>query len=138
LYALAGMLAILGLLAVYLKSLRRALRLMWPLAAAVLFTGGILLVAGVSLSIFHIVAFLLVVGVGSNYALFFDGLVDADSLGPVMISLVVCNLSTLFGFGVLGFSNMPILSAIGTTVGIGAVLSLFLSALYLQPRSPRL
>jgi predicted exporter len=134
LYALAGMLAILGLLAIYLKSLRRSLRLMWPLAAAVLFTGGILLVAGVSLTIFHIVAFLLVVGVGSNYALFFDGQVDAQSLGPVMISLVVCNLSTLFGFGVLGFSNMPILSAIGTTVGIGAVLSLFLSALYLQPK----
>jgi predicted exporter len=131
-YALAGMFAIFILLALYLRSIKRALRLMWPLAAAVLFTGAILLIAGVALSIFHIVAMLLVVGVGSNYALFFDGQVSDESIGPVMISLVVCNLSTIFGFGVLGFSNMPILSAIGTTVGIGAVLSLFLSALYLQ------
>jgi predicted exporter len=131
-YALAGMLAIFILLALYLRSIKRAFRLMWPLAAAVLFTGAILLIAGVALSIFHIVAMLLVVGVGSNYALFFDGQVSDESIGPVMISLVVCNLSTVFGFGVLGFSNMPILSAIGTTVGIGAVLSLFLSALYLQ------
>jgi predicted exporter len=77
---------------------------------------------------------LLVVGVGSNYALFFDSQVDEKSLGPVMISLVVCNLSTIFGFGVLGFSNMPVLSAIGATVGIGAVLCLVLSALYLQAK----
>jgi predicted exporter len=34
----------------------------------------------------------------------------------------------------LGFSNMPVLSAIGATVGIGAVLCLVLSALYLQAK----
>jgi predicted exporter len=133
-YALAGMVAIFILFMLYLRSVKRAVRLMWPLVAAVLWTGSILTLSGVTLSIFHIVALLLVVGVGSNYALFFDGQVDEISLGPVMISLVVCNLSTIFGFGVLGFSNMPVLSAIGATVGVGAVLCLVLSALYLQAK----
>jgi predicted exporter len=133
-YALAGMVAIFILFLLYLRSIPRAVRLMWPLVAAVLWTGSILTLCGITLSIFHIVALLLVVGVGSNYALFFDGQVDQISLGPVMISLVVCNLSTIFGFGVLGFSNMPVLSAIGATVGIGAVLCLVLSALYLQAK----
>jgi predicted exporter len=133
-YALAGMAAIFVLFLLYLRSFRRAVRLMWPLVAAVLWTGSILTLSGTTLSIFHIVALLLVVGVGSNYALFFDGQVDEISLGPVMISLVVCNLSTIFGFGVLGFSNMPVLSAIGATVGIGAILCLVLSALYLQDK----
>jgi predicted exporter len=133
-YALAGMMAIFLLFILYLRSIKSALRLMWPLVAAVLWTGSILTLFGITLSIFHIVALLLVVGVGSNYALFFDGQVDEISLGPVMISLVVCNLSTIFGFGVLGFSNMPVLRAIGTTVGIGAVLCLILSALYLQAK----
>jgi predicted exporter len=133
-YALAGMMAIFLLFILYLRSIKSALRLMWPLVAAVLWTGSILTLFGITLSIFHIVALLLVVGVGSNYALFFDGQVDEISLGPVMISLVVCNLSTIFGFGVLGFSNMPVLRAIGTTVGLGAVLCLVLSALYLQAK----
>jgi predicted exporter len=133
-YALAGMVAIFVLFLLYLRSIKRAIRLMWPLVAAVLWTASILTLSGITLSIFHIVALLLVVGVGSNYALFFDGQVNEVSLGPVMISLVVCNLSTLFGFGVLGFSNMPVLSAIGVTVGIGAALCLVLSALYLQAK----
>jgi predicted exporter len=133
-YAMAGMVAIFILFLIYLRSFKCAVRLMWPLVAAVLWTGSILTLSGTTLSIFHIVALLLVVGVGSNYALFFDGQVDEISLGPVMISLVVCNLSTIFGFGVLGFSNMPVLSAIGATVGIGAVLCLVLSALYLQAK----
>jgi predicted exporter len=133
-YALTGMVAIFILFMLYLRSITRAVRLMWPLVAAVLWTGSILTLCGITLSIFHIVALLLVVGVGSNYALFFDSQVDEKSLGPVMISLVVCNLSTIFGFGVLGFSNMPVLSAIGATVGIGAVLCLVLSALYLQAK----
>ncbi len=97
-------------------------------------TGAILLALGVSLSIFHLVAFLLVIGVGSNYALFFDQEASRGKLAaPVMLALVVCNLSTVFGFGVLALSSMPVLKAIGGTVAIGAVLSLVFSAVFIQP-----
>ncbi len=136
-YALAGVAAIALLLLRSTRSLARTARLLMPLMAAVVVTAAILLALGVSLSIFHLVAFLLVIGVGSNYALFFDRqLTTNDSLAPIMLSLVVCNLSTVFGFGVLALSSMPVLKAIGGTVGIGAVLSLIFAAVYLQNSLP--
>lgn len=132
-YALAGVAAIALLLWLTTRSLKRTGRLLLPLFAAVVVTAAILLALGVSLSIFHLVAFLLVIGVGSNYTLFFDRQLTSDeSLAPIMLSLVVCNLSTVFGFGVLALSSMPVLKAIGGTVGIGAVLSLVFAAVYLQ------
>lgn len=133
-YALFGVAAIAVLFWIALRSVARTIRLLFPLAAAVVVTASILIALGVSLSIFHLVAFLLVVGVGSNYALFFDRQWERDeSAGPIMLSLVVCNLSTIFGFGVLAFSSMPVLQAIGGTVAIGAFLTLLFSAVYIQP-----
>jgi predicted exporter len=138
-YALAGVATIALLLVITLRSPRRALRVLLPLAFAVVVTAAILLALGVSLSIFHIVAFLLVIGVGSNYALFFDQQArpgraqeQDQSAASVMLALVVCNLSTVFGFGVLAFSSMPVLKAIGATVGIGAVLCLIFAAAFIQ------
>jgi predicted exporter len=141
-YALAGVAAIALLLMITLRSPLRALRVLVPLGFAVVVTAAILLALGVSLSIFHLVAFLLVIGVGSNYALFFDQQAQLDQrhekaqeqpAASVMLALVVCNLSTVFGFGVLAFSSMPVLKAIGGTVGIGAVLCLIFSAAFIQP-----
>ncbi len=137
-YALLGVLAIALLLAITLRSVRRVVALLIPLAFAVVMTVAILLGLGVSLSIFHLVAFLLVVGIGSNYALFFDRQVEQDeALAPVMLSLVVCNISTVFGFGVLALSSMPVLKAIGGTVAIGAVLTLIFSAVFVQKNKQR-
>lgn len=137
LYALAGVAAIAILLWLTLRSVTRMARVLFPLFAAVIVTAAILLTLGVSLSIFHLVAFLLVIGVGSNYALFFDRQFYVDehedeSTAPFMLSLVVCNLSTIFGFGVLALSSMPVLRAIGGTVAIGALLSLLFAAVYIQ------
>jgi predicted exporter len=147
-FALIGIAAITLILAVALRSLRHALRLMLPLVLSVALTAAALLALGVSISIFHIVAFLLVVGVGSNYALFFDQVSsEADvansagnsavnsignSIGNITVALMVCALSTMFGFGVLAFSSMPVLQAIGGTVAAGAMLSLLLSAVLVR------
>jgi predicted exporter len=49
------------------------------------------------------------------------------------LSLALANATTVIGFGVLAFSNVPVLSAIGLTVGIGAFLSLAFAAA-LAPR----
>ncbi len=136
-YSLAGVIAIALLLWITTRSISRTARLLLPLAAAVIVTAATLLALGVSLSIFHLVALLLVIGVGSNYVLFFDRQLTNDgSIAPIMLSLMVCNLSTVFGFGVLALSSMPVLKAIGGTVAIGAVLSLVFAAVYLQQASP--
>ena len=126
---LLGTVAISALLLIALRSPARAYRVIAPLAAAVIVTTAILLATGHGLSIFHLVALLLVIGVGSNYALFFDRENFARGTPErTLASLVLCNISTIIGFGALGFSSTPVLAAIGSTVAYGALLSLIFAA----------
>jgi predicted exporter len=129
-YSLFGAAAIGVLLLASLRSARRVFDVFAPLAAAVMVTACVLVLSGYLLSIFHLVGLLLVVAVGSNYSLFFDR--QATSGGDrerTMVSLLFANLSTMIGFGLLAFSKVPVLHAIGLTVGIGAILALAFSAI---------
>lgn len=130
-----GALAVLLLLALFLRPPARVVRVALPLAGAVVITATIQLVAAGRLSIFTLFGLLLVVAVGSNYALFFAGLRPGDpATGRTVASLVVANLCTVIGFGVLAVSTIPVLHGIGTTVAIGALLSLVLAAAWAPPR----
>ena len=133
--SLLGLAAILVLLGVT-RSPLRALRIVAPLALAVLSVAAGLALTGQRLGILHIVGMLLIVAVGSNYALFFDRLAQpahAD-VPRTLASLAVANLATVIGFGVLGFSSVPVLAALGRTTAPGALLALVFSAL-LAPRA---
>lgn len=132
----AGLAAILLLLALSLGRPARVLRVALPLAAAVLVVCAGLILAGVSFTLLHLIGMLLIVAVGSNYALFFERDHAAGPPQPATLaSLLFANLTTVAGFGLLGLSTVPVLSAIGTTVGPGAVLALLFSAL-LAPVTP--
>jgi predicted exporter len=74
---------------------------------------------------------LLIVAVGSNYALFFSRPADSEDAGrsTVTSTLIAC-LTTATGFGTLALSKVPVLHALGTTVGPGAVLALLFSAAF--------
>jgi predicted exporter len=124
-----GIAAIGILLIAALRSPRRVLEVSAPLAAAVIVTLAALALGGARLSIFHLVGLLLVVAVGSNYSLFFEQQAHASQdWDRTSVSLVFANLSTVIGFGVLSFSTVPLLHALGTTVGVGAILALVFSA----------
>ncbi len=130
---LLGALAVVVLLGLYLRSWRRLLAVCQPLAFAVLLTLGGLAAFGVPLGILHLVGLLLVVAVGSNYALFFDqlretGRADEDTLA----SLLLANLTTVVSFGLIALSQIPSLSAIGRVVAPGALLALLLSAAFVR------
>jgi predicted exporter len=128
--SLAGLLAIVVLLAVTLRSVARLAGVLAPLMAAVLLVIAGLALAGERLTLLHLVGLLLIVAVGSNYALFFDrGEQQGGSEPQTLASLLIANCTTVIGFGVLAFSKLPILHAIGITVGPGAVLALLLSAI---------
>ena len=132
-----GSLAIVLLLVVACKP-RQALRVTVPLLGAVLGVTAILVGCGVKLNILHLVGLLLVVAVGSNYALFFANEGDHGVGGDqrqVDLSLLVANLATVSSFGLLGTSSVPVLSAIGSTVAIGAFLALLFSAMLARVRS---
>jgi predicted exporter len=75
---------------------------------------------------------LLVVAVGSNYSLFFDRQTpDSHDRERTIVSVLFANVATVIGFGLLSFSQVPILHAIGSTVGLGAVLSLVFAAIFI-------
>ncbi len=129
--SLFGLVAILAVLWVALRSARQVWRVMLPLVSAVLVVMAGLVLAGESLILLHLVGLLLVVAVGSNYAIFFVG-TGGDAAGPsprTLASLLFANLTTLAGFGLLATSTVPVLRAIGVTVGPGAVLALLFAAM---------
>ena len=147
--ALLGALGVVLLMALWLRSGRRLLAVCQPLAVAVLLVMAALALLHVQLGILHLVGLLLVVAVGSNYALFFDLLQrspgadeddsdedDADE--DTLASLLLANLTTVLSFGLIALSGIPALSAIGCVVAPGALLALLLSAAYMPkpPQSP--
>jgi len=137
-YSLLGAIAIVLLLLASLRSVRRVLVVLAPLAAAVIITFCILASSSNPLSIFHLVGLLLVVAIGSNYALFFERrAANAGERERTLVSLLFANITTLIGFGLLAFSKVPLLHALGSTVGIGAFLSLAFSAVLIaRPPGP--
>ena len=128
--SLLGAAAIGALLLASLRSARRVFDVAAPLAAAALATCGLLALAGVELSIFHLVGLVLVVAVGSNYSLFFDRQAPSGAdRGRTVVSVLFAAATTIIGFGLLAFSKIPVLSAIGSTVGLGAAMALVFSAI---------
>jgi predicted exporter len=132
--ALLGALAVVALLAAHLRSRRRLVAVCQPLALAVLLTLGGFALLDVPMGILHLVGLLLVVAVGSNYALFFNTWragagVDEDTLA----SLLLANVTTVVAFGLIALSDIPALSAIGRVVAPGAFLALVLSAIFARP-----
>ncbi|MET2478277.1 MMPL family transporter [Ralstonia sp. SM1879_UCD539_Tz21] len=132
--SLAGVGAIALLLAIALRSARRAMLALAPLAAAVLMVAAGFALAGVPLTILHLIGMLLIVAVGSNYALFFSRRADASAgAQPVtpqtLVSLLIANLATVAGFGLLALSRVPMLETFGLTVGPGAILALVFAAI---------
>jgi predicted exporter len=129
--SLAGVLALTILLLIALRSPLRVAKVLAPLALAVLCVAAGLAASGVQLTLLHLVGMLLIVAVGSNYALFFDRQTrvhDTGSESLTLASLAIANLSTVIGFGLLSFSQVPVLVALGTTVAPGAFLALLFAA----------
>ncbi len=129
-----GTLMILLLLIAGLRSFRRTGHVAAPAAAALVLTVAGLVAVGQKLSVFHMVALLLVLGIALNYALFFERPpADAEDAGRTRLALAVCSISTIATFGLLALSATPVLHAIGSTVALGALLSLVLAALWARP-----
>jgi predicted exporter len=127
--SVSGLIAIIGLLLWVFRSPMHVFRIITPLAAAVITTTAGLAVFGQQLIILHLVGLLLVVAVGSNYALFFNR-TDNLILPRTLASMLFANLTTVVGFGVLAFANVAVLQAMGVTVAPGVILALIYSAIF--------
>ena len=99
--------------------------LLWPILSPIM--GSLLVVAAVvnlageSLSLFHIATFLLVIGLGLDYALFFNRPEGSEEeRSNTLYGLLVCSMTTILVFGVLASSDIPVLHAIGMTAAVGS------------------
>lgn len=130
-FIVVGACGVLLLLFVALRSLRRVLEVSLPLAAAVILTMAVMALGGRQLTMFHLIGLMLVVGVGSNYTLFFER-ETFSSIDPhrTIVSVVLCNVATIIGFAMLALAHAPVLSSIGSTVAIGAFLCLFIAVAF--------
>jgi predicted exporter len=133
--SLAGVAAIALLLAFTMRSAARLSRVLFTLALTVACVIALLHLSGARLHLLHLVGMLLIVAVGSNYALFFDRAAAGEPLDEAtLMSMAVAVLTTVIGFGTLASSSVPVLQAVGITVGPGALLALLLSAVLVYPK----
>ncbi|HTD06377.1 MMPL family transporter [Undibacterium sp.] len=131
-----GILLIALLLLLSLSSIRDTVRVLYPVLTGTVICVALTILRGEKLTLFHLVALLLVIGIGLNYALFFNRHEhSADDTRRNHLSLLVCSLTTFLSFGTLMLSRIPVLHAIGQTVALGSLLCLICACL-LAKRNP--
>ena len=115
---------------VALRTPRRVLRVLLPMALTTLIILAALRAFGVELTLFHLVALILAAGLGLDYALFFEHAGDGleDQL-RTFHALIVCSLMTFLVFFLLALSSIPVLRAIGVTVTLGVGFNFLLALL---------
>jgi predicted exporter len=125
---LLGVVLILLILSLGLRSAAAAFRVTLPVLLAISLTSALLGAMGERLSLFHLIALLLTAGIGIDYSLFFHRRESRDRARlSVAHALLVCAVSTVTVFALLAGSSIPVLHSIGITVTIGLPLCFLLA-----------
>lgn len=128
-----GTIAIAIALAFGLRSITRLWRVLAPIVCSLIVVAAILRGSGESLSLFHVATFLLVIGLGLDYALFFNRPEGTEAERTrTNFGLLVCSTTTILVFGVLAFSEIPVLHAIGMTAACGSFWCLLFAGVMAQ------
>jgi len=113
-----------------LRSIRRAWHVLAPMTLATFLVLAVERVLGIPISLFHLVALILAAGLGLHYALFFErDTGDPAEQRRTLHATVVCVIAALLVFGMLAWSSIPVLRAIGLTVALGVGFHFCLSIL---------
>jgi predicted exporter len=124
-------------LAAGLRDPGRLLRVLGSVGAALLVTVAAWTLAGVPLSLVHVIALQFVAGIGLDYALFFSRpRLDEEERSRTLRTLFTCNAMALMTFGLLCICTTPLLRAIGETVVVGVVAAMVFAFLFAGP-APR-
>lgn len=124
---LASYVAVFALLSLRYRG--SAWRVLGPTAAASAVTIAALGIAGYPLQLFHILALMLVLGIGVDYGVFFQersehrGTLGFNSTsGAAWLAVCLSAASTVLAFGLLALSKTPALQAFGLTMLLGTTL----------------
>ncbi|MEJ2359990.1 MAG: MMPL family transporter [Gammaproteobacteria bacterium] len=113
---------------------RRRLRVLLPVLLSVMASLSMPLLLGHGLTVFHLLAALLVMGMGLDYSLFFNREQHlqgehVQSMHAIGISM----LTTVIAFSVLAISSIPVMAAMGTVIAAGILLCFLLAWLLTDP-----
>jgi predicted exporter len=124
--AIASLL-IIALLLFQQADARRVLWIVLTVIAALAVTIAVVTTLHAELTVIHLVALLLVLGLGLDYALFLSRTETKPERKATRQAVLVCAVSTTLAFGVLAGSPIPILRFLGLTVACGSVASFTLA-----------
>lgn len=120
------------MLVLYYRQLSAIILLLIPLVASVI-TLSAVSALGQPITVFHIMALFLVLGLGMDYIIFAKEMTNQQAITQQAILLSA--VTSLLSFGLLAFSSMPIVQAFGTTILIGNSIN-FIAAISLFNKSP--
>lgn len=109
---------------------RDALRMLWPPLLALGVTLGALGLLGEPLNIFVVVALILILGLGRDYAVF---LREGGMRRSPALAVSLSALTMLFSFGLLAVSATPVLHVFGIATLVGILASYLSAPLSLPP-----
>ncbi len=112
-----------------LRDLHRTLLVTSVLLISLLVEISILVALGHHFNLFHMVSFILVFGLGLDYALFFSRKESLPDKHKTFHGLLICVISSALVFGILAMSKIPVLHTIGMTTALGVLLAFFFSML---------
>lgn len=127
---LAAYVAVLG--ALCLRFGRSAWRAWLPTLLGSLLTVALLGWLGMPLQLFHVLALVLLLGMGIDYGIF---LLEHPDDRSAWLAVALAGISTMLAFGLLALSSTPALSAFGITMLLGELLIWFLTPCFRYSRT---
>ena len=113
-------------------------RILFAMISALALTAGVMLLLGEKFSLFHILASLVVIGVGLDYGLFFSWKADVlEDRRRAFHGIAICAVSTTIVFALLAMSSISVLRVIGLTVALGTCLTFLTCYLFVALPSQR-
>jgi len=124
---------LLTFLAIYLKYGKSAWRAVLPPMLATFLTLAILSLAGEPVTLMTVIAFALLLGVGTDYGIF---LLQYPGDKRILLSISVAALMTIISFGSLSLSSVPAIHSFGIALLFGVLLSWALTVFFARKVEP--
>lgn len=121
------------ILLIWRYGLRRGLLALAPSLTAVACALAVLGYAGLPLTLFNIIALMLVLGIGIDYAIFM--LEGGEHEAATLLAVSLSALTTILSFGLLALSQTPALRTFGLSVLVGIAVAHTLTPLIRSRRS---
>jgi predicted exporter len=124
---LVAALIIVGLLWYARGQFRQTVWIVLTVTSALAATTAVITALHGSLTVIHLVALLLVLGLGLDYALFLSRSESLSEQRATNRGVLACAASTTLAFGVLAGSTIPVLKFLGLTVAVGSAASFLIA-----------